>query len=97
MAVAASTPIELVKSVYERLPGRVELGRQRLARPLTLTEKILLNHLRDPETGGLERGVSYTDFDPDRIAMPPPQSPSITLVKTLLAYNHVLRIYPAIL
>jgi aconitate hydratase len=45
------------------------VGRQRLGRPLTLTEKVLINHLRDPETGGLERGVSYTDFDPDRVAM----------------------------
>ncbi len=69
MAVTASTPIELVNEVYRRLPDRVALGRERLGRPLPLTEKILVNHLRDPETGGLERGRSYTDFDPDRIAM----------------------------
>ena len=69
MAVTATTPIELVDAVYAKLPERVALGRQRLGRPLTLTEKILVNHLRDPETGGLDRAVSYTDFDPDRIAM----------------------------
>lgn len=69
MAVTATTPIELVEKVYGRLPERVTLGRERLGRSLTLTEKILLNHLRDPATGGLERGVSYTDFDPDRVAM----------------------------
>lgn len=69
MAVSATTPIELVEAVYAKLGDRVALGRQRLGKPLTLTEKILVNHLRDPETGGLERGVSYTDFDPDRIAM----------------------------
>jgi aconitate hydratase len=69
MAVTATTPIELVEGVYNRLAERVAIGRQRLGRPLTLTEKILVNHLRDLETGGLERGVSYTDFDPDRIAM----------------------------
>jgi len=69
MAVTATTPIELVNAVYAKLPDRVEIGRRRLGKALTLTEKILLNHLRDPETGGLERGVSYTDFDPDRIAM----------------------------
>ncbi len=69
MAVTASTPIELVQGVYDRLAERTAIGRQRLGRPLTLTEKVLINHLRDPETGGLERGVSYTDFDPDRIAM----------------------------
>ena len=51
------------------LDERVALGRTRLGKPLTLTEKILVNHLRDPETGGLDRGVDYTDFDPDRVAM----------------------------
>lgn len=69
MAVTATTPIELVETAYAKLADRVTLGRRRLGRPLTLTEKILLNHLRDPDQGGLDRGVSYTDFDPDRIAM----------------------------
>ena len=69
MAVAANTPIELVNGVYERLSERVALGRERLGRPLTFAEKVLANHLRDPETGGMERGRSYTDLDPDRVAM----------------------------
>jgi aconitate hydratase len=69
MAVTAGTPIELVETVYARLPERVALARRRLGRPLTFTEKVLANHLRDPETAGLERGVSYTDFGPDRVAM----------------------------
>ncbi len=69
MATTASTPIELVEQVYERLADRVAAGRQRLGHPLTLTEKILLNHLRDPDAGGMDRGRSYTDFEPDRIAM----------------------------
>ena len=69
MAVSASTPGELVQAVYAKLPERVARGRERLGRPLTLTEKVLINHLRDLDEGGLERGVSYTDFDPDRIAM----------------------------
>ena len=69
MAVTATTPIELVEQVYGRLPDRVALGRRRLERPLTLAEKILVNHLRDPESQGLERGRSYVDFDPDRVAM----------------------------
>ncbi|HEV7535659.1 MAG TPA: aconitate hydratase, partial [Acidimicrobiia bacterium] len=45
------------------------MGRERLGRPLTFTEKVLLNHLRSPGDAGLDRGVSYTDFDPDRVAM----------------------------
>jgi len=69
MPVTATTPIELVQAVYDRLPDRVALGRRRLGRPLTFAEKILVNHLRDPEGAGTERGVSYTDFDPDRVAM----------------------------
>jgi aconitate hydratase len=69
MAVSATTPVELVDQVYGRLPERVALGRERLGRPLTLAEKILVNHLREPQRQELERGRSYADFDPDRVAM----------------------------
>ncbi|MCX6540233.1 MAG: aconitase family protein, partial [Actinobacteria bacterium] len=69
MAVTAGTPIELVQGVYAKLAQRVEIGRRRLGRPLTLTEKILINHLLDPETQEMERGASYADFNPDRVAM----------------------------
>ena len=48
MTVSATTPIELVTEVYGTLAERVAVGRDRLARPLTLTEKILVNHLVDP-------------------------------------------------
>jgi aconitate hydratase len=68
-AVTASTPIELVNEVYGRLAVRVAAGRAKEGRPLTLTEKILWNHLDDPATAGTERGRSYTDFRPDRVAM----------------------------
>ncbi len=69
MAVAASTPIELINSVYATMDERIALGRQRLGRPLTLAEKILVNHLDDPAGAGLERGVSYVDLRPDRVAL----------------------------
>ena len=69
MAVAASTPIALVNQVYASLDERVALGRERLGRPLTLAEKILINHLDDPATAELERGASYVDLRPDRVAM----------------------------
>jgi aconitate hydratase len=67
--VTASTPIELVNQVYGRLAERVAAGRAKEGRPLTLTEKILWNHLDDPATAGTERARSYTDFRPDRVAM----------------------------
>ena len=69
MAVAASTPLELINGVYGRLAGNVAIGRERLGRPLTFAEKVLINHLRDPRTQELERGRSYADLDPDRVAM----------------------------
>jgi len=69
MAVSSSTPVDLVKAVYDRLDERASLGRERLGRPITLAEKILLNHLREPEAQELERTRSYADFDPDRVAM----------------------------
>jgi aconitate hydratase len=69
MAVAANTPIELIDAVYSRLPERAALGRRRLGRALTFAEKVLINHLRDPEGQELERGRSYADLDPDRVAM----------------------------
>ncbi len=68
MTVSAGTPIELVEGVYATLPGRVAAGRERFGRPLTLTEKILLNHLYDPNEP-IERGGTYNDFRPDRVAM----------------------------
>jgi aconitate hydratase len=69
MAVDASTPIELIRDVYARLPERAAGARERLDRPLTLAEKILVNHLDDPQGGELERGRSYVDLHPDRVAM----------------------------
>ncbi|MBV8982036.1 MAG: aconitate hydratase [Acidimicrobiia bacterium] len=69
MAVTASTPIELVEEVYGRLAQRSEVARRRLGRPVTLAEKILFNHLADPEGQPLERGRSYSELYPDRVAM----------------------------
>src|SRR4051794_4839421 len=69
MAVSAGTPVELVNQVYGSLADRVALGRRRLGRSLTLAEKVLVNHLSDPEGQEIERGRSYADFRPDRVAM----------------------------
>jgi len=69
MPVAASTPIELIRGVYATLDERIATGRARLNRALTLAEKILVNHLDDPAGAGLERGESYVDMRPDRVAM----------------------------
>lgn len=68
MAVAASTPIELINGVYATLDERIDAGRRQFGRPLTLAEKILINHLDRPDQE-LERGGSYVDLRPDRVAM----------------------------
>lgn len=62
--------LDLIKSVYERMPARIQAARKLVGRPLTLSEKILYNHLWNGDaTTQHERGRSYVDFAPDRVAM----------------------------
>ncbi|MGI9623906.1 MAG: aconitate hydratase [Acidimicrobiales bacterium] len=68
MAVAASTSIELIQGVYSTLDERVGAARERFDRPLTLAEKVLVNHLDRPDQE-LVRSESYVDLRPDRVAM----------------------------
>jgi aconitate hydratase len=67
--VGPTTPRSLVEALYAKYPERTEIARRRLGRPLTYAEKVLIAHADDPETVGLERGVDYADFRPDRVAM----------------------------
>ena len=68
MPVAASTPIELIANVYANLAHSTVMGREKLGRSLTLAEKVLINHLAS-EDQQLDRGASYVDLHPDRVAM----------------------------
>ena len=62
--------IEMIKRVYDRIPGRMEAARNLVGRPLTLSEKILYSHLFQGAPDQVyERGKSYVDFAPDRVAM----------------------------
>ena len=62
--------IEMIKAVYAKYPERVAAARKVVGKPLTLAEKILYTHLWDGEaTQAYERGNSYVDFAPDRVAM----------------------------
>lgn len=62
--------IEMIKEVYKHLPSKVEAARKLVGRPLTLTEKILYAHLHaDQKADNFQRGKSYVDFAPDRVAM----------------------------
>ena len=68
MAVTATTPIDLVQGAYARFEERIDAARTRLGRPLTLAEKILIAHL-DDAGAAFERGGTYNDLRPDRVAM----------------------------
>ena len=62
--------IGMIKNVYQELPAKIEAARNALQRPLTLTEKILYTHLhKETQLQKFERGNSYVDFAPDRVAM----------------------------
>ncbi len=61
--------VDMIKKVYSTMKTRVDQAREVVGKPLTLTEKILYNHLWDeiPATA-FSRGKDYVDFSPDRIA-----------------------------
>ena len=62
--------IQMIKTHYESLPGKISEIKKLLGRPLTLTEKILYAHLH-PESPlqAYKRGKDYVFFAPDRVAM----------------------------
>ena len=60
----------MIRKVYAELPGKIASARKVLNRPLTLTEKILYAHLHSSQKlEDFQRGKSYVDFAPDRVAM----------------------------
>ena len=62
--------IDMIKAVYDQYPDRIAAARKAVGKPLTLSEKILYTHLWDgAATEAFERGKSYVDFAPDRVAM----------------------------
>jgi aconitate hydratase len=54
---------------YEKYHQVLRVVRERLQRPLTLSEKILYGHLAEPREQEIERGKSYLQLQPDRVAM----------------------------
>ncbi|MEJ7625427.1 MAG: aconitate hydratase [Ferruginibacter sp.] len=62
--------IEMIKKVYLNFPGRITAARKVIGRPLSLTEKNLYAHLwQGNAVLPYDRGSSYVDFAPDRVAM----------------------------
>jgi aconitate hydratase A / 2-methylisocitrate dehydratase len=61
--------LDNIKKLHARLDESSTLMRHRLGRYLTLAEKILFAHLDKIETAQVERGRSWIDLRPDRVAM----------------------------
>lgn len=66
MTTIESTP-EMAAGVYATMARNLEIVRRRLARPLTLAEKVVLGHLDDPQRQELQPGSSYLALRPDRV------------------------------
>ncbi len=84
MQIESSAP--WVREIYRRMNDRLPVIRRRLGRPLSLSEKILLTHLEDPEHQELEPGHSYLSLHPDRVAMQ-----DATAQMALLQFAHAKR------
>ncbi|NNE28537.1 MAG: aconitate hydratase, partial [Saprospiraceae bacterium] len=62
--------IDMIRSYYGTLAEKVAEAREKLGRPLTLSEKILYTHLHpDSPLQKFNRGKDYVFFAPDRVAM----------------------------
>ena len=62
--------IDLIKDIYQSYPQKIDVIRQKIGKPLTLTEKILYAHLAEgEELKAYKRGEDYVNFSPDRVAM----------------------------
>jgi aconitate hydratase len=61
---------EMIQRLYASLPKKIKNTKEKLQRPLTLTEKILYAHLSDEEpVKDYIRATDYVNFSPDRVAM----------------------------
>ncbi|MCY3728657.1 MAG: aconitate hydratase [Nitrospira sp.] len=61
--------IELVQTLYDKMPAAVEAARKQFGRGLTLAEKILVSHADNLETQVWNRGKAMLALRPDRVAM----------------------------
>jgi len=61
---------KMIQRLYASLPEKIAQIKNKLQRPLTLTEKILYAHLAENEPiENYNRAVDYVNFSPDRVAM----------------------------
>ena len=68
MITIEPTP-EFVSAVYENMERKLKAVREKLDRPLTLADKVLLSHLDDPASQEMIPGQSYLLLRPDRVIL----------------------------
>ena len=62
--------LNMIKKVYFDMEDKINSARKALKRPLLLSEKILFSHMSNQiKFKSVNRGRSYIDFQPDRVAM----------------------------
>ncbi len=61
--------LDMIQALYASYPDKIAHAKTLFGRPLTLTEKILAAHFAGTLSAAPERGKSYVDFSPDRVAM----------------------------
>ncbi len=59
----------MATAIFQTMRRNLDVVRKRLVRPLTLSEKILLGHLDDPDHQELVPGQSYLLVRPDRVVL----------------------------
>ena len=61
--------LNIIEKLYKNMGSKIEDAQSKLNRPMTLTEKILYGHYNQKLEKAFIPGVSYVDFNPDRVAM----------------------------
>lgn len=62
--------IEIIREFYKNYSSKIERIREKIKKPLTLSEKILFAHLyNENDIKDFKRSEDYANFKPDRVAM----------------------------
>ncbi len=67
--ITTESTAALAESIHSRMAERLRTIRERIGRPLTLSEKLLLGHVQSPGTQALEPGASYLRILADRVVL----------------------------